>query len=92
MVSPRTCPNETTQDNKGSLEGSDDKIKTKEKPRENVVLPELSHVGLTGHQLNYSINRFENLTSTCRFGTCRLERDVNSHATVLVLLKSLRNG
>ena len=48
MVSPRTCPNETTQDNKGSLEGSDDKIKTKEKPRENVVLPELSHVGLTG--------------------------------------------
>ena len=50
MVSPRTCPNETTQDNKGSLEGSDDKIKTKEKPRENVVLPELSHVGLTGFE------------------------------------------
>ena len=50
MVSPRTCPDETIQDNKGSFEGSDDKVETKEKPRENVVLPELLSVGLTGFE------------------------------------------
>ena len=50
MVSPKTCPKETIQDDCSGLGKLSAEKAKQEKPQENTCFPELSSVGLTGFE------------------------------------------